>query len=137
MAEIRYNIKPIYTGALAALSLATTLLKKSKTNTWAELTTALADPESDATTALKAVVLSDEQVTILDRNEEVLQYLKVNPPVHVALCQCGLPYLVSGGAAPTKCLADPTCKGVPVKPSFATMDKPAAKKKAAAGEATE
>lgn len=88
------------------------------------MTAALDTPDSAIAENLAKVVLSDEQVEILDTNGEVLRYLKIAPPVQVALCSCGLPYLVSGGAAPKTCLADPTCHGVPIKPVAATIWKP-------------
>lgn len=124
MAEVRYTLKDGYTGAVAALSLATALLRKSKANTWAQLTAELEDPESVTCEKLKQVILTDEQVELLDSNDEVLRYLKLLPPVQVALCSCGLPYLLAGGAAPTSCTADEGCTGTPVKPSAATIAKP-------------
>jgi hypothetical protein len=123
-ADIRYTIKPEYTGPFAALSLGLTLLRKSKANTWAELTAALDTSDSPIVENLAKVNLSSEQIEILDIHGEVLQYLKILPPVQVALCICGLPYLVAGGAAPKTCLGDSKCFGVPIKPVAATIWKP-------------
>jgi hypothetical protein len=132
MAETRYTIRSEYTGAWAALSLGVALLRKSKANTWSEMTEKLEDPESLVSVNLSKVVLSDEQIALLDTNDEVLQYLKNDPSVQVALCGCGLPYLVAGktataaaATAPKTCLADPRCESVPVKPAAATISKPA------------
>jgi hypothetical protein len=135
LADIRYVIKPEFTGPLAALSLGLTLLRKSKANIWAELTEALEDSDSLITQNLSKVALDDEQIETLDTNGEVLRFLKIAPPVQVALCSCGLPYLVAGGAAPKTCLADPICHGVPIKPVAAIIRK--SEKKAETNEEDE
>lgn len=108
-------------GELAtAVSLGITLLKKTKKNSWAELTEAMGTDDPALVKAFKAVELTEAQLGLIGEHQSVLGLLRISPAVVPAICPtCGY-YVLTADTAPSKCQVTASCTGKPFKVAAAT-----------------
>lgn len=112
-------------GPLAkAVSLGIAVLKKAKKNTWAELAAAMATDDPALVKAFQSLDLTPEQLGVIAEYQEVLDLLRIAPPVIPAVCPtCGY-FVLTNDTAPSKCQVTASCAGKPVKVGAATTAKP-------------
>lgn len=115
--------KDEYQGLAAAVSLGITVLKRTKQNTWDELTAAMAGADPVVVKAFKVLDLSDDQLELIGAHQPELSLLRIAPPVSHVICPACGQYILTGDTAPTRCLVTPGCSGKPAKIAAAVNKK--------------
>ena len=114
------KVKDEYAGLTEAVSLSIAVLKKCRSNTWAELLDAMAAGDAFTVKTLKALDLSAAQLGLMDRFSPVIDMVTIKPSTVPAVCPaCGL-YILTADTAPSRCLITAGCTGKPFKVVAAT-----------------
>lgn len=114
------KVKDEYEGLTEAVSLSIAVLKKCRSNTWAELMEAMGSGDAFTVKTLKALDLSAAQLAVMDRFSPVVKLVTIKPATVPAVCPvCGL-YILTADTAPTRCLVTAGCAGKPFKVAAAT-----------------
>ena len=112
-------------GPLAtAVSLALTILRRAKANTWEELGDAMASEDPAAVKALQAIDLTDTQLALIGEHANILPLIRLTPPAIPAVCPVCGQFVLVAAQTPSKCLVTGGCAGKPVKVGAAVTAKP-------------
>lgn len=112
-----------YSGLSLAVSLGIALLKKTKQNTWQELLDAMEAGDPLVVKTFRSLDLSDAQLDVISRHQNVLCLLKINPAAAAAVCpKCGH-FIIVADTVPSKCVVGAGCEGKPAKVVAATAGK--------------
>ncbi|HEX9226611.1 MAG TPA: hypothetical protein VF885_08125 [Arthrobacter sp.] len=132
------KVKDEYAGLTEAVSLSIAVLKKCRSNTWAELLGAMGAGDAFTVKTLKALDLSAAQLAVIDRFSPVIDMVTIKPSTVPAICPaCGL-YILTADTAPSRCLITAGCTGKPFKVVAATAGpSPEAEDMLPAADATE
>ncbi|HEX9087860.1 MAG TPA: hypothetical protein VF867_10070 [Arthrobacter sp.] len=115
--------KEDYQGLATAVSLGITVLKRTKQNTWAELTAAMSATDPVVVKAFKVLELDDAQIGTIMAYQAELGLLRIAPSVIPVICPACGHYILSSDTASTRCLVKPGCPGKPFKVVAATTAK--------------
>lgn len=117
--KTKEGLSPLAVG----VSLGTTLLKRTKHNTWPELVGAIQAGDEDVAKVFQTIDLTPRQLGLINAAQPVLNLVSITPAVTAAICpECGMFILVSG-TAPSGCSVTLDCPGKPAKVSAATGSK--------------
>lgn len=107
--------------AAQAASMAITLCKAAKVDTFTELEEKVKAGDEKVLAALSSIKLSPEQVDIIAQNMFAVRAVGANPPMRtVVVChECNAVLVVSGGAAPKRCTLTRNCTGTTSRASAA------------------
>jgi len=118
--------------AAQAASLAISLCKAAKVDTFTELEEKVRSGDEKVLAALASIRLTPEQVDLISQNMFAVRAVGAKPPMRtVVVCHdCNAVLVMSGGATPKKCTLTRNCTGVTSRASAAVrrelVDDPAA-----------
>lgn len=115
--------KDEYQGLATAVSLGITVLKRTKQNTWADLTAAMSATDPVVVKAFKVLDLDDTQLGLIVEHQSELGLIRIAPAVIPVICPTCGHYILSSDTASTRCLVTPGCAGKPFKVAAAVTAK--------------